>query len=95
MDYESILNMTNEEAIRIIENTFMTVRTGRANGKSMKETALIVAITKAIAALKNENNPLAHPESYLDTAEAIVDDMTMAQRKALLAHLEGSIAANS
>lgn len=41
-----------------------------------------------------EWNPLAHPERYLDDAESIVDDMTMAQRKALLAYLEGSIKAN-
>ena len=37
------------------------------------------------------NNPLARPESYLDDTMAIVDDMTTAQRKALLAYLEEKI----
>lgn len=40
------------------------------------------------------SNPLEHPERYLDDTMAIVDDMTMAQRRGLLKYLEGSIKAN-
>ena len=43
---------------------------------------------------EKEHNPLAHPERYLDDTMAIVDDMTMAQRKELLKYLEGVIEGN-
>ena len=41
-----------------------------------------------------EWNPLEHPERYLDDAMAIVDDMTMAQRRELLKYLEDKIEGN-
>lgn len=41
-----------------------------------------------------ENNPLAHPESYLEDAKAIARDMTMAQRKELQSYLENLIKFN-
>lgn len=41
-----------------------------------------------------KHNPLAHPESYLDDTMAIVDDMTMAQRRELLKYLEEKIEGN-
>jgi len=37
------------------------------------------------------SNPLAHPESYLDDAMAIVDDMTRAQRVELLKYLADKV----
>ena len=41
-----------------------------------------------------EWNPLEHPERYLDDTMAIVDDMTMAQRRELLKYLENKIEGN-
>lgn len=38
--------------------------------------------------VEDNHNPLEHPERYLEDTMAIVDDMAMAQRKALLQYLE-------
>ena len=54
-------------------------------GTSIYTTAVIIY---------EDHNPLAHPERYLDDTMAIVDDMTMAQRKELLKYLENVIEGN-
>lgn len=41
-----------------------------------------------------KHDVLEHPEKYLDDTMAIVDDMTMAQRRELLKYLEDKIEGN-
>ena len=42
----------------------------------------------------SEHNPLAHPESYVGDAIAMIDDMTHAQRYEVYKHLEKRIEGN-
>ena len=56
--YEDIMNMTDEEAEKILEHTRIMMMSGRRNGKVALELSYNVAIQKAIQALKlNANLP--------------------------------------
>ena len=44
--------------------------------------------------VESEHNPLTHPESYVDDAIAMIDDMTHAQRAEVYKHLENRIKCN-
>lgn len=50
--YEDIMNMTDEEAVKVLENTRIMMMSGRRNGKVMLELSYEVALQKAIQALK-------------------------------------------
>lgn len=56
--YEDIMDMTDEEAVKVLENIRLMVLNGRKNGKVMLELSYNVALQKAIQALKlNANLP--------------------------------------
>lgn len=50
--YEDIMNMTDEEAMKVLENVRIMLMNGRKNGKVMLELSYNVALQKAINALK-------------------------------------------
>jgi len=48
----NIANMTNKEAAAVIKKSLIVLATARANGKSMRDTVLSIALMKAVAALE-------------------------------------------
>ena len=57
-DYEDIMNMTDEEAAEILENTRIRMMGGRMNGKTRLSMSYNVALQKAIIALKSTWIPI-------------------------------------
>lgn len=51
-DYEDIINMTDEEAAKILENTRLMIMSGRRSSKVTLDLSVCVALKKAIQALK-------------------------------------------
>lgn len=49
--YNRIVNMTNKEAAGVLKNLVTHSIVARANGKSMRDCAIHVALTKAIMLL--------------------------------------------
>lgn len=47
-----IANMTNKEAAAVIKKSLIILAMARANGKSMRDTVLNIALMKAVAALE-------------------------------------------
>ena len=50
--YEDIMDLTDEEAVKVLENIRLMVMNGRKNGKVMFELSFNVALQKAIQALR-------------------------------------------
>ena len=50
--YEDIMNMTDEEAVKVLETVRIMLMNGRKNGKVMLSLSYNVALQKAIQALK-------------------------------------------
>lgn len=53
-DYETLLNMTDEQAAEILENTFNCIIVSRGNNKTFLTSVYIVALVKAIKKLRGK-----------------------------------------
>ena len=53
-DYEKLLNMTDEQAADILENTILHYYGGRGSGKTFMSTAYGIALRKAINKLREK-----------------------------------------
>lgn len=51
-DYEAIANMTDAQAADILEKVFNWSLVGRKTGKSLLSMAVLVALERAVAALR-------------------------------------------
>lgn len=56
VEYKKIYNMTNEEAVKILQTMIMSANAGRANGKTIMTLAINMALSKAIDALQECSN---------------------------------------
>ena len=53
-DYEKILNMNDQDAAAVLEKFLTWSTSGRQNSKTLFSYALMVAVTRAIAKLREE-----------------------------------------
>lgn len=53
-DYEKILNMNDQDAAAVLEKFLTWNLAGRQNGKTLFSYAVVVAVTRAIAKLREE-----------------------------------------
>lgn len=53
-DYEKLLNMTDEQAADILENTILHYCGGRGSGKTLISNAYSIAMIKAINKLREK-----------------------------------------
>lgn len=80
--YDSIVK-TRDDALNLAETVI------KLNGRVIESNGKLIKYIEDC-----QHNPFTRPESYLDVTMAIVDDMTMAQRRELLKYLEDSIERN-